>query len=542
MLAGQGEHVGEEEPPTVTHWSTWSDISTLGDVLVGAANKWPDQLAAVDETGRRTYAELVVASELIADQLLERGITHGSRVGILMPNSIEAIEAIFACTFVGAVGVIINTRFSARELRHVIEDSQVDLLLVSGMRNSRVDFEKKLVEALPMSSDLSILIFGRDSDQGWPRLQVDPTRHTAGLQSRVDESRARVSVRAGALIIYTSGTTSLPKGCVLTHESVVRAGITIGRSRLELVAEDRVWAPLPIFHIGFFVPMIATLNAGAAVLTQAHFDAPRLLDAIVDEMVTVCWSVFPALNDGLLAAAADRPGSLDRVRLVVSVAPPEAIGKLQKRLPNALVAGAYGSTETGGICVMTERNDPERIRTHTQGRPLPGVEVVTVDPANGEVLERGEPGEIAVRGWSTFAGYWQDPAQTEAVLTASGFVRTGDLGVLDEAGHLTFTGRIKDMIKVGGENVAALEIESVLVSHPRVAVAAVVGIPDERLGEIPVAFVERAPGAVVDADEVQEYCAARLARYKVPRHVRFVTEWPMSATKIKKRELIEHFE
>lgn len=526
----------------MTRRSTWSDVCTLGDVLVGAANRCPDELAAVDETGRRTYAELVVSAEVIADHLLERGITHRSRVGILMPNSIDAIEAIFACTFAGAVGVIINTRFSAPELRHVIEDSQVDLLLVSGMRNNRVDFEKKLAEALPTPSDLPILIFGRDSEHGWPRLDVDPTKHTPDLRSRVDDSRARVSVRAGALIIYTSGTTSLPKGCVLTHESVVRAGITIGRSRLELAAEDRVWAPLPIFHIGFFVPMIATFDAGAAVLTQAHFDAPRVLDAIVDEGVTVCWSVFPALNDGLLAAASDRPGSLDRLRLVVSVAPPEAIGKLQKRLPSALVAGAYGSTETGGICVMTEPNDAERIRTHTQGRPLPGVELVTVDPETGEVLEGGEPGEIAVRGWSTFAGYWQDSAQTEAVLTASGFVRTGDLGVLDEAGHLTFTGRIKDMIKVGGENVAALEIESVLVSHPQVAVAAVVGIPDERLGEIPVAFVERVPGGGVDADEVQEYCAARLARYKVPRHVRFVTEWPMSATKIKKRELVERFE
>jgi fatty-acyl-CoA synthase len=526
----------------VTQRSTWSDISTLGDVLVGAANKWPDELAAVDENGRRTYAELVVSAEVIADQLLEQGITHQSRVGILMPNSIEAIEAIFACTFVGAVGVIINTRFSARELRHVIEDSQIDLLLLSGRRNTRVDFEQKLAEALPSPSDLPILIFGRDSDHGWPRLEVDPTEHTPELRSRVDASRAQVSVRAGALIIYTSGTTSLPKGCVLTHESVVRTGTTIGRSRLELVAEDRVWAPLPIFHIGFFVPMIATLNAGAAVLTQAHFDAPSALDAIVDEGVTVCWSVFPALNDGLLTAAADRPGSLDRLRLVVSVAPPDAVAKLQERLPNAVVAGAYGSTETGGICVMTEPNDAERIRTHSQGRPLPGVELVTVDPETGEVLERGEPGEIAVRGWSTFAGYWQDPAQTEAVLTASGFVRTGDLGVLDEAGHLTFTGRIKDMIKVGGENVAALEIESVLVSHPQVAVAAVVGIPDERLGEIPVAFVERVPGAGVDANEVEEYCAARLARYKVPRHVRFVTEWPMSATKIKKRALIERFE
>jgi fatty-acyl-CoA synthase len=526
----------------VTQRSTWSDTCTLGDVLVSAANRWPDELAAVDESGRRTYAELVVSAEVIADRLLERGITHESRVGILMPNSIEAIEAIFACTFVGAVGVIINTRFSARELRHVIEDSQIDLLLLSGMRNNRVDFEKKLAEALPNPTDLPILIFGRDSEYGWPRLDVDRTKHTPDLRSRVDESRALVSVRAGALIIYTSGTTSLPKGCVLTHESVVRTALSIGRSRLELVAGERVWAPLPIFHIGFFVPMIASIHAGAAVLTQAHFDAPSVLNAIIDEGVTVCWSVFPALNEGLLTAAADRPGSLDALRLVVSVAPPDAISKLQKRLPNVLVAGAYGSTETGGICVMTEPGDDEWTRTHTQGRPLPGVELVTVNPVTGEVLERGQPGEIAVRGWSTFAGYWHDPAQTEAVVTASGFVRTGDLGVLDDAGHLTFTGRIKDMIKVGGENVAALEIESVLASHPEVAVAAVVGVPDERLGEVPVAFIERAPGARLDANEVQEYCAARLARYKVPRHVRFVTEWPMSATKIKKRELIDRFE
>lgn len=513
-------------------------VTTLGDTLVRTANERPDSLAIVDGGRSLTYEELLVGAEVLAARLQAQGVTKGSRVGILMPNSADAVEAIFATAFLGAVCVLMNSRFATRELRHVLEDSRVDAVVVSGMRNDRVDFERQLHEALPEDSKLPVFVLGRSSDFGFLELSSDRAGHTDAVRDHVSTSRARVALRSPAIMIYTSGTTSMPKGCVISHEAVVRLGTEIGRSRLALSAIDRVWAPLPVFHIGFFIPMIASVDAGAGVITNAKFDADEALAAIVAHRVTVAWSGFPALNDAVLAAAAGKPELLDSIRTILSVAPPETMRKLQDRLPHSTVIGCYGSTEVGGVCVVAEPSDTLDQRTGTQGRPLSGVEVVTVEPSSGEVLDHGERGELAVRGWSVFDGYWRDADQTARVTTAEGYVRTGDLGFIDEGGRVTFTGRVKDMIKVGGENVAALEVESVLVSHPLVAVAAVVGIADSRLGEVPAAFVELVPGATVHEAELVEFCRGQLARYKVPKFVRFRTAWPMSATKIRKSDLV----
>lgn len=513
-------------------------VSTLGDTLVRTANERPDSLAIVDGGRSLTYEELLAGAEVVAARLQEQGVTKGSRVGVLMPNSAEGVEAIFAIAFLGAVCVLMNSRFAARELRHVLGDSRVDAVVVSGMRNDRVDFERQLREALPEDSNLPVFVMGRSSDFGFLELSDDRAAHTDALRDRMATSRSRVALRSPAIMIYTSGTTSLPKGCVISHEALVRLGTEIGRNRLELGATDRVWAPLPVFHIGFFIPMIASLDAGAGVITNAKFDADEALRAIVEHRVTVAWSAFPALNDAVLSSAAGHPDLLASLRTILSVAPPETMRKLQDRLPHATVIGCYGSTEVGGVCVVAEPSDTLDQRTRTQGRPLPGVEVVTVEPSSGALLGPGERGELAVRGWSVFDGYWRDPAQTARVTTAEGYVRTGDLGFVDQGGRVTFTGRAKDMIKVGGENVAALEVESVLVSHPLVAVAAVVGIADDRLGEVPAAFVELVPGASVSEAQLVEFCRGQLARYKVPKFVRFRTAWPMSATKIRKSDLV----
>lgn len=513
-------------------------VSTLGDTLVRTANEQPASIAIVDAERALTYGELVQRAEIIAARLQEHGVTKGSRVGILMPNSADGVEAILANAFLGAVSVLINSRFSSRELRHVLQDSRVGAVIVSGMRNDRVDFERQLHDALPQDSSLPVFVVGRPSEHGFLELSVDGAAHSDAVEARVSLSRSRVALRSPAIMIYTSGTTSMPKGCVISHEALVRLGVEIGRSRLALGPTDRVWAPLPIFHIGFFIPMIACFDAGAAVVTNAKFDANEALAAIEEHRVTVAWSAFPALNDAVLAAAGGDAERLASIRTILSVAPPETMRKLQERLSKATVIGCYGSTEVGGVCVVGVPSDTIDHRAVTQGRPLPGVEVVTVDPESGAALRTGERGELAVRGWSVFDGYWADPGQTARVTTAQGYVRTGDLGFLDEAGRVTFTGRAKDMIKVGGENVAALEVESVLVSHPLVAVAAVVGIADARLGEVPVAFVELVPGASLSEAELIEFCRGQLARYKVPKFVRFRAAWPMSATKIRKSDLV----
>lgn len=521
----------------MTAGAVWSRLATLGDTLVDAASRWPTALAAVDDRDDNSYTELVVAAEVIAHQLLDAGLGPGSRVALLMPNSVAAVQAIFGCTFVGALTVVVNSRFSTRELRHVLEDANPDLVIVSGMRNERVDFEFQLAAALPEGWDSRVLVAGPPSTRGYQQLIVDPSQHSSVVAARVDEARAVVPLRSPALMIYTSGTTAMPKGCVLSHESLVRTATSIGRFRLDVQEGERIWAPLPVFHIGFFIPLIAALDAGGAIVTHSHFDAQRACDAVISHRVTITWAAFPALNDGLLRAAGDNGSSLGDLRVMLSVAPPDTMRKLQDAMPGATVIGCYGSTEVGGVCAVTELQDDLTARSCTHGRPLPGVQIVTINPLTAEELEPGTEGEIAVRGWSTFDGYWNDEAQTAKVMNAAGFVRTGDLGIVDREGRVTFTGRLKDMIKVGGENVAALEIESVLVSHRDIAVAAVVGVPDERLGEVPAAFVELAAGRHLAEEQVLEYCKSQLARYKVPRYVRFRTTWPMSATKIRKRDL-----
>ncbi|WP_281283471.1 class I adenylate-forming enzyme family protein [Modestobacter excelsi] len=520
----------------------WSRVATLGDVLVEASNRWPDELAVVDDTSRSTYAELVTAAELVADQLLDAGVGPGSRVAVVAPNSLAAVQVLFGSAFVGALTVVVNTRFAARELRHVLTDSRPDVVLVSGMRNDRVDFERQVREALPADFSVPVLVIGRASDHGFGELRMDVRDLSPQLRARVDAARARVPVRSSAIMIYTSGTTALPKGCSISHEAVVRTATSIGTCRLRVQQHERIWAPLPVFHIGFFIPMVGAFSAGAAIVTQSHFVPERAVAALVREQVTITWAGFPAFNDAIVRARREDPSLFADLRVMLSVANPSTMRELQDEMPESTVIGCYGSTETGGVCVVSELEDDVESRMVTQGRPLDGVELVVLDPATGEVLDQGAVGEIAVRGWSTFDGYWGDTAQTASVRTPEGFVRTGDLGVVDHDGRLTFTGRLKDMIKVGGENVAALEVETVLVSHPAVHMAAVVGVPDARLGHVLAAFVELVPGSVVDPEEILAHCRRELARYKVPRHLRFTTEWPMSATKIRKTDLLQRLQ
>jgi fatty-acyl-CoA synthase len=222
---------------------------------------------------------------------------------------------------------------------------------------------------------------------------------------------------------------------------------------------------------------------------------------------------------------------------MLNVAPVDQLRSMQAALPHAVQIGSYGCTEVGGVVAYNELEDDLDQRLTTCGRPFPGIEVQVVDPDTQTPLPPGAPGEILVRGYSLFDGYHKDPEQTAAVLDAEGWFHTGDLGSLDDGGRISYRGRLKDMLKVGGENVAAAEIESFLCNHPAVKIVQVVGMPDDRLVEVPVAFVELHDGETVGADELIAFCTGRIASFKVPRQVRFVDQWPMSATKIQKFRL-----
>jgi fatty-acyl-CoA synthase len=286
--------------------------------------------------------------------------------------------------------------------------------------------------------------------------------------------------------------------------------------------------------------MVATLHACGTFVSMAHFEPALALELIGAERVTHMFPAFPPLTLGLLNCPGYSADSFARVRTVFTVAPTEALRAMQRRMPHSTMVNAYGMTEFGGSVVMVDPGDDEDVRLGTQGPPLPGIEIGIRDES-GQAIPPGGRGEIVIRGPSIFDRYHDDPGRTAQAIDADGWYHSGDLGEITD-GRLRYLGRLKDMLKVGGENVAAIEIASHLQAHPAVGVAQVVGVADEKYGEVAAAFIEVSPGAVLTEEEVIAHCRAGLASFKVPRHVRFVTEWPMSSTKVQTFRLREQLE
>jgi acyl-CoA synthetase (AMP-forming)/AMP-acid ligase II len=294
-----------------------------------------------------------------------------------------------------------------------------------------------------------------------------------------------------------------------------------------------------MFHLAAIGPTLACAAAGAALISDTYFDAARALGLIEAERATHLYPAYPPITEALLDDPRFPSTDVKTARAMLNVGPPETLRKMQAAIPGAVQVSLYGSTEGGGAITFGSLDDDLDTRVATCGLPLPGIEVRIVDPDTGEDVPVGEPGEIRVRGFGLFGGYANDVAKTDAAFDADGWYLTGDRGALDGDGRLRFLGRLKDMLKVGGENVAPAEIEAVLSTHPAVKLVQVVGVPDARLEEVPAAFVETKSGASVTEEELAEYCRERIARFKLPRYVRFVTDWPMSATKIQKGPLRE---
>ena len=356
----------------------------------------------------------------------------------------------------------------------------------------------------------------------------------------VHRSRLQTRVRDVGLMLYTSGTTANPKGCLLTHEAMVRNSIALGRHRYQLKHQDRFWSPLPMFHIAAILPLIAIFDVGGAYLTMGHFDAGLALDMLSKEKATATYPCFVTIMSDLIYHPKFPKADLSRVRLMNSnfaVQPPGIKDAMLKAMPQAIQVGTFGMTETAGTVTTSMLTDPLDARVTRLGKPLPGLAVRIVDADTGLDVPVGTRGEVLVKGYSTLEGYYKDPEKTAQALDRDGWYHTGDIGSLDAAGTMMFHGRTKDMLKVGGENVAAAEIEASLQRHPAVKLAQVVGIPDARYAEVPVAFVELKPGQTASPEELAAHCRAEIAGFKVPRHVRYVTEWPMSTSKIQKFRL-----
>ncbi len=299
------------------------------------------------------------------------------------------------------------------------------------------------------------------------------------------------------------------------------------------------WGGGPLFHIGSFAPFLGSIGTGGTYVTDVVFDAGRALDLMEREKVTVAWPWFPAILQPLLDHPAFDPQRLATLRKVLLIAPPALVDRAQRTFPEAEFMQACGMTETAGIFALCAADETPEQRTISQGKPVPGIEVKIIELDSGQEAMPDTVGEILVRGYCVMDGYYRAPEKTAEALDSQGWLHTGDLYARYRDGQLTFHGRAKDMLKVGGENVAAIEVEAYICSHPAVKLAEVVGRPDPRLDEVPVAFVELRPGKTATAQELIDFCQGRIASYKVPRAVFFMNdgEWPMSATKVDKRAL-----
>jgi fatty-acyl-CoA synthase len=338
------------------------------------------------------------------------------------------------------------------------------------------------------------------------------------------------------MIMYTSGTTSHPKGCLISHESLVRTGRIFGEQRFPMRHGDRMWDPLPIFHLASILPFNGCLTVGATYVGLEHFEPGAALQALAQ--CTVAFAAF----DLIWAAVLDHPDfastDLSNLRLVNVNGVPERLRQFAEKTPWLTLISPYGGTEGGGVLALSHLDDALEHRVGSAGRPFEGMEVRIVD-AEGAEVPAGERGEITYRGPALFDGYYKDPEQTAAAIDADGFFHTGDQGMVDAEGRLSFIGRLKDMLKVGGENVAAAEIEGFLAEHPAIAEVQVVAAPDERYQEVACAYVMLRPGTALTLEDVIEHCHGKVASYKIPRYLRIVEEWPMSGTKIQKFKLRE---
>lgn len=529
----------------------YREVCTGGDLLIRGAALQPDRDAVAFPDRRRTYAQLLEGAVAAARSLHGLGVRAGDRVGVLMPNSLDYLDVWFGTLLLGGVLVPVNSRFRSRELRHVVPDADLRVLVI-GDEPDVIAFTDRITKAFPALGSAAVPGPGERLELAdAPALThvVDlSSTGSAGMlpadawadagrdvpEDVVAEAAARVALRDPATIFYTSGTTSLPKGCVLSHEAMVRQGQETA-VRMDVREGDVMFSPLPMFHSACSQPLFAMLWSVGTYCTMQAFDAGVGLRMIAELRATVLYTAFPPITDGLVDHPDFDPEPWRRVRSVFTVAPPAQLEELEAKLPGTRVITAFGMTEVAGSIAMSDPHDPQDLRMRP-GRPLRGADVAIHDILTDTPVAPGVEGEIVCRGTTLFSHYHGLPEKTEEAM-AGGWYHTGDLGVITDKGLLEYRGRLKDMLKIGGENVASIEIESHLISHPGVRMAAVVGIPDDRLGEVAAAYIEPVPGASVTVQDIVDWCVGEIASFKVPRYVAFVEEWPMSATKIRKVDL-----
>lgn len=497
----------------------------IGEALRRAARLWPEQDALVScaQGIAWTFAELDARADRLAAALLRLGLQLGDRVALWAPNCAEWTLVQFATARAGLVFVTFNTAYRRQELAHVLALSGARAIIsVRGFKD--IDYAEELAAIGPSDLAWRILLDGVPG-KGW--IAFDALMERAPPDQQLPARAAEEAVN----IQFTSGTTGRPKGVTLSHRNILNNGAAVGR-RAGLRAGDRLCIPVPLYHcFGMVMGNLACVVHGVTMVYPAPgFDPAASLDAIAAERCTQVYGV-PTMFIAMLAELDRAPRDLGSLRggiMAGATCPVEVMRRVIERMNMRDVTIAYGMTETSPVSTQTLPDDPFDARIETVGRVLPHLEIKIVDPTTGGLVARGVPGELCTRGYSVMQGYWGDPTATSAAIDADGFMHSGDLATMDEQGFVRITGRAKDMIIRGGENISPREIEEFLHTHPDISDVAVIGVPDERFGEAVCAWIVTVAGARLDAAGVAAWCHGQLAHFKVPARVRFVAALPMT--------------
>jgi fatty-acyl-CoA synthase len=531
---------------------------TIGRAFDETAHRFArrDALIVPTQQVRWSYAELKERADLLAAGLLSLGLNPGDRIGIWAPNRAEWTVAQFASAKAGLILVNINPAYRLSELEFCLNKVGCRALIAAErLKNS--DYLAMLRALAPeldscrpnelRSAKLphlkSIIRLGSARTPGCLNFDEVMQRGTAADRARLDQISLDLQPDDAINIQFTSGTTGLPKGATLSHYNILNNGYFVGRE-LRLTESDRICIPVPLYHcFGMVMGNLAAITHGAAMIYPSEsFDPQKTLAAVDAERATALYGV-PTMFIAQLEAPDFSSYDLSSLRTGImagSPCPVEVMKRAISEMHLTEITICYGMTETSPVSFQSSTDDPFDRRVSTVGRVHPHVQVKVVD-TQGRCVPRGIQGEFHTRGYSVMKGYWQEPERTRDVLDSAGWMHTGDLGVIDEQGYANVTGRLKDMVIRGGENVYPREVEEFLYSHAKVQAVQVCGVPDPRFGEEVCAWIQLKLGVTATEDEIREFCQGRIAHYKIPRYIRFVSEFPMTITgKIQKFIMREH--
>ena len=529
----------------------------VGELLTLLAEDYPQNEALIypDRRLRYDFSQLEWLARQAAKGLLSLGIGRGDRVALWAPNVPEWVVLQFALAKIGAVLVTVNTSLRAAEIEYLLKQSESSTLItVAGFRD--VDYVKTVYDVVPelrgseegalhsirLPFLRNVIYIGDEHPGGMIRYDTLLTRSEQVSDEQLEAHSSLQNLDDVINMQYTSGTTGFPKGVMLTHRNIVNNGYWLGEG-LALTPEDRLCVPVPFFHcFGCVIGVLGAYTHAATLVPLETFDPVRVLQYIERERCTTVYGV-PTMFIAELEQLDYHNFDLSSLRTGImagSLCPEPLMRKAIERMNLTELAIAYGLTEASPGITLTPRTDSVELRTQTVGQVLPEVEVKIVDPATGRECAPGRGGELCCRGYNVMKGYYNNPQATAEAIDEDGWLHTGDQATMDEAGYVRITGRIKELIIRGGENIAPKEIEDLLRNHPKIADVYVYGVPDEKYGEEVAAAIRLKPGEAATVEEIRQFCDGRIAKFKIPRSIRFVDSFPMTASgKVQKFKLRE---